>query len=106
MEREITRFETQLQDSGGALSGGEIRLKMDTLTEQRTKLQRELRATTAEKEKSRVRIQGYKDQIASTKFRLTEGENRVNVKRTIEKDIEEAQEQLAKAQQEVKVSLS
>jgi chromosome segregation ATPase len=104
LEREIARYEGQLRDSGGALSGAEIRAKMDALNERRTKIQRDLKATTAEKEKSRVRIQGYKDQISSTKFRLTEGENRVNAKKSFLRDLEESKELLIKAQDEVKVN--
>jgi len=76
---------------------------MDSLNEQRTKLQREQKATLAEKEKARVRIQGLKDQISSMKFRLGEGENRVNAKKTFVRDLEEARTQLRRAQEDIQV---
>ena len=78
---------------------------MDSLNEQRTKLQREQKATLAEKEKARVRIQGLKDQISSMKFRLGEGENRVNAKKTFVRDLEEARTQLRRAQEDIQVTL-
>ena len=76
---------------------------MDSLNEQRTKLQREQKATLADKEKARVRIQGLKDQISSMKFRLGEGENRVNAKKTFVRDLEEARTQLRRAQEDIQV---
>ena len=78
---------------------------MDSLNEQRTKLQREQKATLAEKEKARVRIQGLKDQISSMKFRLGEGENRVNAKKTFVRDLEDARTQLRRAQEDIQVTL-
>jgi chromosome segregation ATPase len=105
LSREITRCENQLGESGGSLSGAEIRAKMDSLNEQRTKLQREQKATVAEKEKSRVRIQGLKDQISSMKFRLGEGENKVNAKKNFVRDMEEAKAQLRRAHDDIQVPL-
>lgn len=79
---------------------------MDSLNEQRTKLQREQKATLAEKEKARVRIQGFKDQISSLKFRLGEGENKVNAKKSFVRDLEEASAQLRRAQEDIQVTLT
>ena len=103
LSREITRCENQLGESGGSLSGAEIRAKMDSLNEQRTKLQREQKAMSAEKEKARVRIQGLKDQISSMKFRLGEGENKINAKKGFVRDMEEARAQLQRAQEDIQV---
>jgi len=103
LSREITRCENQLGESGGSLSGAEIRAKMDSLNEQRTKLQREQKAMSAEKEKARVRIQGLKDQISSMKFRLGEGENKINAKKGFVRDMEEAKAQLHRAQEDIEV---
>jgi chromosome segregation ATPase len=101
LRREIIRCENQLGESGGSLSGAEIRTKMDSLNEQRTKLQREQKATSAEKEKGRVRIQGLKDTISSLKFRLGEGDNKVNAKKTFVRDLDEARKQLNGAQEDI-----
>lgn len=103
LSREITRCENQLGESGGSLSGAEIRSRMDSLNEQRTKLQREQKAMVAEKEKARVRIQGLKDQISSMKYRLGEGENKVNAKKGFVGDMEEAKAQLRRAQEDIQV---
>jgi len=100
---EIGRLEAQLGESGGALSGAEIREKMDSLNEQRSKLSKESKAMAGEKEKARGRIQGLKDQLSNMRWRLGEGENKVNAKKTFQKDVEEAQSQLRKAQEDVKV---
>jgi chromosome segregation ATPase len=103
LTREIGRLEAQLGESGGALSGAEIREKMDSLNEQRSKLSKESKAMAVEKEKARVRIQGLKDQLSNIRWRLGEGENKVNAKKTFQRDLEEAQTQLRKAQEDVKV---
>jgi len=103
LKREIARCESQLGESGGSLSGAEIRGKMDSLNDQRAKLQRESKSTASEKEKARVRVQGLKDQLSSMKFRLGEAENKVNAKATIMRDLEDAKTQLVKAQEEIKV---
>ena len=103
LTREIGRLEAQLGESGGALSGAEIHEKMDSLNEQRSKLSKESKAMAVEKEKARVRIQGLKDQLSNIRWRLGEGENKVNAKKTFQKDLEEAQTQLRKAQEDVKV---
>lgn len=103
LSREITRCENSLGDSGGSLSGAEIRAKMDELIEQRGKLQRQQKGMIAEKEKARLRIQGMKDQISSLRFKLGEGENRVNAKKTFLRDLDEAKTQLRKAHEDVKV---
>lgn len=103
LSREITRCENSLGESGGSLSGAEIRAKIDSLNEQRGKLQREQKAMSQEKEKGRLRIQGMKDQISSMRFRLGEGENKVNARKTFSRDIEEARNQLRKANEDVKV---
>ena len=76
---------------------------MDSLNEQRTKLQREQKAMVAEKEKARVRIQGLKDQISSMKYRLGEGENKINAKKGLVRDMEEARAQLQRAQEDIQV---
>jgi chromosome segregation ATPase len=106
LTREIARYEAQLGESGGTLSGAEIRTKMDSLNEQRTKLQREQKMLAAEKDKAKSRIQGLKEQITQMKFRLSEAENKVNAKTTFARDLEEARDQLRKAQEEIKVLLS
>src|SRR6202022_4933441 len=80
LTREIARCEAQLGEAGGALSGAEIRTKMDSLNEQRVKLQREQKAMMADKEKSRIRIQGLRDEVSSMRIRLGGGENRVHLK--------------------------
>ena len=58
---------------------------------------------SAEKEKARVRIQGLKDQISSMKFRLGEGENKINAKKGFVRDMEEARAQLQRAQEDIQV---
>jgi chromosome segregation ATPase len=103
LSREISRCENSLGESGGSLSGAEIRAKIDSLNEQRAKLQREQKAMSQEKEKARLRIQGMKDQISSLRFRLGEGENKVNAKKAFSRDIEETRNQLRKANEDVKV---
>jgi DNA repair protein RAD50 len=103
LRREIARFENLLGEAGGSLSGAEIRTKMDSLNEQRAKLQREQKGLGSEKEKARLRIQGMKDQISSLRFKLGEGENKVNAKKTFLRDLEEAKSQLRKAHEDVKV---
>jgi DNA repair protein RAD50 len=103
LQREITRVENQLGETGGALSGADIRAKMDSLNEQRAKLQKEQKNLTSEKEKARLRIQGMKDQISSLRFKLGEGENKVNAKKTFLRDIEDAKTHLQKAHEDVKV---
>jgi chromosome segregation ATPase len=101
LKHEITRCENQLGDSGGSFSGADIRANMDSLNEQRAKLQRELKATSAEKEKARVRVQGFKDTISSLKFRVGEGENKINAKKAFVRDLDEAKEQLNAAQEDI-----
>ncbi len=103
LSHEITRCENSLGESGGALSGAEIRAKIDSLNEQRGKLQRDQKSISQEKEKARLRIQGMKDQISSMRFRLGEGENKINAKQRFLADIEEARTQLRKANEDVKV---
>ena len=103
LTREIARVENLLGEAGGSLSGAEIRAKMDSLNEQRAKLQREQKGLVSEKEKARLRIQGMKDQISSLRFKLGEGENKVNAKKTFLRDLEEAKSQLQKAHEDVKV---
>ena len=103
LSREIILCENSLGGSGGSLSGAEIRAKMDSLNEQRGKLQREQKAVTVEKEKSRIRIQGIKDQIASIRIRIGEGENKVNAKETIMKDLAEAKNRLRHANEDITV---
>lgn len=105
LSREITRCENSLGESGSSLSGAEIRAKMESLNEQRGKLQREQKAISQEKEKARSRIQGMKDHISSLRFRLGEGQNKINAKKTFLRDIEEAKTQLRKANEDVKVYL-
>lgn len=106
LTREITGCESQLGESGRSLTGAEIRAKMDELNEQRSKLQREQKSLLSEKDKARTRIQGLKDQISQMKFRLGEGENKLNAKVTFTRDLEDARTQLRKAQEEIKVQLS
>lgn len=106
LQREINRCESQLGDSGGSLSGAEIRAKMDSLHEQRAKLQREQKAGTAEKEKARVRIQGLKDSISSLKFRLGEGENKINAKKSFVRELDETKKQLNTTQDDIQVQCS
>ena len=103
LTREIARVENLLGEAGGSLSGAEIRAKMGFLNEQRAKLQREQKALISEKEKARLRIQGMKDQISSLRFKLGEGENKVNAKKNFLRDLEEAKNQLRKADEDVKV---
>jgi len=103
LTREIARVENLLGEAGGSLSGAEIRAKMGFLNEQRAKLQREQKALISEKEKARLRIQGMKDQISSLRFKLSEGENKVNAKKNFLRDLEEAKNQLRKADEDVKV---
>lgn len=103
--REISRCEQELGGSGGSLSGAEIREKMDRLNDSRAKLQREQKSVSAEKEKARIRIQGLKDEISNLRFRLGEGENKVNAKKTFLRDLEDARAHLQKAQEDAKVLL-
>ena len=103
LSQEIVRVENLLGDLGGAMSGAEIRAKMDGLNEQRGKLQRELKGVNNEKEKARLRIQGMKDQISSLRFKLGEGKNKINAKKTFQRDLGEAKAQLQKAHEDVKV---
>lgn len=103
LSREIARCENQLGESSKSLSGAEFRARMDSLNEQRAKLQRELKTLAADKEKSRLRIQGLKDQISSMQFQIGEGENKVNAKVTFLRDIEEAKAQSLKANEDIKV---
>jgi DNA repair protein RAD50 len=103
LDREVRRCETALGESGGSLSAAEIRSKMDSLTDQRGKLQRDIKLLAAEKEKARMRIQGLKDAVAGTKALLAESESELAVKRRVLKDIDEAKAQLNKAQGEIKV---
>jgi chromosome segregation ATPase len=79
---------------------------MDSLHEQRAKLQREQKAATAEKEKARVRIQGLKDSISSLKFRLGEGENKINAKKSFVRELDEAKKQLNTTQDDIQVQCS
>ena len=106
LSREITRCENQLGGSGGSLSGAEIREKIDSLNEQRAKLQREQRAIAVDKEKARIRIQGLKDEISNLRIRLGEGENKVNTKKNLLRDLEDTKLQLEKTNEDVKVYLS
>jgi chromosome segregation ATPase len=105
LTHEISRYESQVGESGGSLTGAEIRAKMEEFNEQRSKLQREQRSLLAEKEKAKARIQGLKDQISQMKFRLGEAENKLNAKGTMSRDLEEAAAQLRKAQEDIKVDL-
>jgi chromosome segregation ATPase len=103
LTREISRYESQLGESGGALSGAEIRAKIDSLNEQRVKLQREQKGVISEKEKARIRIQGFKDQISSMRLRLGEGENKIASKNGLMRDLNEAKAQLASVQEDIQV---
>jgi chromosome segregation ATPase len=103
LTRDIARYESQLGESGNTRSGAEIRAKMDSLNEQRLKLVRDQKSIQAEKEKSRIRIQGLKDQISSIRIRVGEGENKLLSKIGLVRDLNEAKEQLAKAAEDIKV---
>ena len=103
LSREITLCENQLGDSGNALSGSEIRAKMEALSEQRIKLQREQKSLFAEREKSRLRIQGVKDNLSSIQLRITESENNINAKQNLMRDLDEVKAHLARVQEDTKV---
>jgi chromosome segregation ATPase len=102
LSREITLCENQLGDSNG-LSGTEIRQKMDSLSDQRNKLQKDQKSLFTEREKSRLRIQAFKDKLSTIQLRITEFENNINKKENLIKDLEDFKIQLNKIQQDVKV---
>jgi chromosome segregation ATPase len=103
LTREITRYEVQLGEAGGSLSGAEIRAKMDSLNEQRVKLQRDQKSVTLEKEKMRVRIQGLKDQIQSIKIRVWEEETKLTTINGLLRDLEDVKTQLRKVNDDIQV---
>lgn len=105
LTRDIKRYEIQLGEAGGSLSGAEIRAKMDSLNEQRVKLQRDQKSVTLEKEKMRVRIQGFKDQDQSMKIRVWEEENKLTSKNGLIRDIAEVKTQLQKVNDDIMVYL-
>jgi chromosome segregation ATPase len=103
LSREITLCENQLGDFGGALSASEIRTKMDLLSEQRIKLQRDQKSLFSEKEKGRLRIQGFKDKMSSIHLRITEFENSISTKKNLTRDLEDLKSQLSKVHDDTKV---
>ena len=101
--REIRSDESQLGNSSGSVSGAEIRAKMDSLNDQRTKLRREQKSVGIEKEKSMMRVQGLREQLSSLKYRISEGENKLNAKKGFERDLEDARAAIVKANEDIQV---